>query len=93
MVAWGYHVSDRIVIGGPVLVSATVIWFAGMVNYLLIGVAVGLLISAVSGALRNPDGLFLDEDGAISDGFDRCELELEFDSSKKGFLELVFFWY
>ncbi|KAL7217653.1 hypothetical protein ACSBR2_010986 [Camellia fascicularis] len=68
MVAWGYHVSDRIVIGGLVLVSAMAIWFAGLVNYLLIGVAVGLLISAVHGALRNPDGLFLDEEDAVSDG-------------------------
>ncbi|KAL7219972.1 hypothetical protein ACSBR2_012938 [Camellia fascicularis] len=85
MVAWGYHVSDRIVIGGPVLVSATVIWFAGMVNYLLIGVAVGLLISAVCGALRNPDGLFLDEDGAISDGLIGANLNSNLIPRRKGF--------
>ncbi|GMP55773.1 hypothetical protein CsSME_00020497 [Camellia sinensis var. sinensis] len=85
MVVWGYHVSDRTVIRGLVLVSATVIWFAGMVNYLLIGVAVGLLISAVNGALRNPDGLFLDEDGAISDGLIGANLNSNLIPRRKGF--------
>ncbi|XAR56854.1 hypothetical protein NMG60_11037475 [Bertholletia excelsa] len=68
MVAWGHHVDDRLVIASLVVVSVAAVWFTGMVNSLLIGIALGLLISAVHGVLRNPEGLFLDEDDAATNG-------------------------
>ncbi|KAH7861829.1 hypothetical protein Vadar_031414 [Vaccinium darrowii] len=68
MAAWGRHVDDRVVIVGLVLVSVVAIWIVGMVNVLLVGVAVGVLICAVHGVVRNSQGLFLDEDDAVSSG-------------------------
>ncbi|KAA8523485.1 hypothetical protein F0562_009908 [Nyssa sinensis] len=68
MIVWGHHVSDRLVMVGLVLVTAVAVCFTGTVNNLLIGIAVGLLILAVHGVLRNPEGLFLDEDDAFSNG-------------------------
>lgn len=68
MAAWGRHVDDRVVILGLVLVSFAVLWIVGKVNVLLIGVAVGVLICAVHAVVRNPQGLFLDEDDAVSSG-------------------------
>ncbi|XP_052206590.1 PRA1 family protein G2 [Diospyros lotus] len=68
VVVWGHHVDDRLVIGGLALVTVLAVWFTGEVTYLLNGVAVGLLISAIHGALRNPDGLFLDEEDAVFNG-------------------------
>ncbi|PSS05985.1 PRA1 family protein, partial [Actinidia chinensis var. chinensis] len=71
MVAWGRHVDDRIVIVGLILVSVIAVWLTGSVNTLWIGISVGVLISAVHGMFRNPQGLFLDENDAVSDGLIR----------------------
>ncbi|KAH6822837.1 hypothetical protein C2S53_017236 [Perilla frutescens var. hirtella] len=68
LLIWGRHVSDWAVICGLVVLSAVALWLTGPLNSLSIGIIVGLLISAVHGALRNPEGLFLDENDAVSSG-------------------------
>lgn len=65
---YGCHVDDWIVSFGLALGTILVIWLVGMVNTLFIGVSVGFLISAVHGVFRDTDGLFLDEDDAVSNG-------------------------
>ncbi|XP_075483310.1 PRA1 family protein G2-like [Primulina tabacum] len=68
LLIWGYHVNDLAVILGLVLVSIAALWIIGPLNNLSIGIGVGLLIFAIHGVLRNPEGLFLDENDAVSDG-------------------------
>lgn len=53
---------------GLVVVSAVALWTTGPLNSLSMGIGVGLLISVVHGVLRNPEGLFLDENDAVSNG-------------------------
>ncbi|KZV22143.1 hypothetical protein F511_37158 [Dorcoceras hygrometricum] len=64
----GYHVNDWAVILGLVLVSIAAFWITGPLNNLSIGIGVGLLIFVIHGVLRNPQGLFLDENDAVSEG-------------------------
>lgn len=64
----GRQVSDWAVILGLVVVSAVALWTTGPLNSLSMGIGVGLLISVVHGVLRNPEGLFLDENDAVSNG-------------------------
>ncbi|KAK3013349.1 hypothetical protein RJ639_008342 [Escallonia herrerae] len=71
LVVLGRHVSDWAVMVGLVTVSVLAVWFTGILNNLLIGIGVGVLISAVHGVFRNPEGLFLDENEAASDGLIR----------------------
>ncbi|GFP94786.1 pra1 family protein g2 [Phtheirospermum japonicum] len=68
LLIWGHQVSDWAVIVGLVLVSIAAFWITGPLNSLSIGVGLGLLISVVHGVLRNPEGLFLDENDAVSNG-------------------------
>lgn len=53
---------------GLVCVSVAAFWITGPLNSLSIGIGIGLLIAVVHGVLRNPEGLFLDEDDAVSNG-------------------------
>ncbi|KAF8414330.1 hypothetical protein HHK36_002331 [Tetracentron sinense] len=64
----GHHLSDRVILVGLIAVSAVLVWFTGVVQNMIIGVGTGLVISAVHGVFRNPDGLFLDENEAVSRG-------------------------
>ncbi|PIN12645.1 Prenylated rab acceptor 1 [Handroanthus impetiginosus] len=68
LIIWGHQVSDWAVILGLVLVSVAALWITGPLNSLSIGIVIGLLISVVHGLLRNPEGLFLDENDAVSNG-------------------------
>ncbi|KAI3456735.1 hypothetical protein Pfo_013398 [Paulownia fortunei] len=68
LLIWGHHISDWAVILGLGLVSIAALWITGPLNSLSIGIGVGLLISFVHGVLRNPEGLFLDENDAVSNG-------------------------
>ncbi|MCD9644195.1 hypothetical protein HAX54_032343 [Datura stramonium] len=68
MVVRGHQVSDLVVISGLVIVSVIAVWFTGILNNLLIGVGIGVLVSVIHGGLRNPEGLFVDEDDAVSTG-------------------------
>lgn len=60
--------SDWAVIGGLVALTVVGLWITGPLNSLSIGISAGLLISVVHGVLRNPEGLFLDENDAASTG-------------------------
>ncbi|XP_059662313.1 PRA1 family protein G2-like [Cornus florida] len=71
MIVLGHHVSDRIVMVGLVVGSLVAVWFTGTVNILLVGIGSGLLIAVLHGVFRNPEGLFLDEDDAVSNGLIR----------------------
>ncbi|XP_030446879.1 PRA1 family protein G2 [Syzygium oleosum] len=64
----GHQLNDRLVLCALVLVSLSAIWFVGRVENLVIGIGAGSLLCGVHGVLRNPDGLFLDEDEAASQG-------------------------
>lgn len=68
MVVWGHHVDDRIVMVGLVVITALTVWLTGFVDNLLVGIGIGLLIAAIHGVFRNPEGLFLDENDAASNG-------------------------
>lgn len=68
MVVLGHQVSDLVVISGLVTVSAIAVWFTGILNNLMIGIMIGVLLSVIQGSLRNPEGLFVDEDDAVSTG-------------------------
>lgn len=60
--------SDWTVIGGLVVLTVVGLWITGPLNSLSVGISAGLLISVVHGVLRNPEGLFLDENDAASTG-------------------------
>ncbi|KAF5803388.1 putative prenylated rab acceptor P [Helianthus annuus] len=68
MVVWGHHVHDHLVTAGLVFVTGIAVWWLGFVSSLLIGVAVGVLVSVVHGVFRNPRGIYLDEIDAESEG-------------------------
>ncbi|XP_075494706.1 PRA1 family protein G2-like isoform X3 [Primulina tabacum] len=68
LLIWGYHVNDWAVILGLVVISIAALWITGPLNNLSIGISVGLLIFVIHGVLRNPEGLYLDENDAVSDG-------------------------
>ncbi|PHU12863.1 hypothetical protein BC332_19793 [Capsicum chinense] len=68
MVVFGHQVSDLIVIVGLLTVSAITIWFTGILNNLMVGIGIGVLVSVIHGSLRNPEGLFVDEDDAVTAG-------------------------
>ncbi|KAG9143167.1 hypothetical protein Leryth_027323 [Lithospermum erythrorhizon] len=40
----------------------------GMFNHLLVGFSIGVLLCFLHGAFKNPEGLFLDENDAVSGG-------------------------
>ncbi|KAL3851072.1 hypothetical protein ACJIZ3_012954 [Penstemon smallii] len=64
----GRHVSDFAVILGLVLISIAALWITGPLNSLSTGIGLGLVVSVIHGVLRNPEGLFLDENDAVSNG-------------------------
>ncbi|KAL8208965.1 hypothetical protein R6Q57_008377 [Mikania cordata] len=68
MVVWGHHVHDHVVTVCLVFVTGIAIWSLDLVSNLLIGVTVGILISVIHGVFRNPQGIYLDEIDAASDG-------------------------
>lgn len=68
MVVLGHQVSDLAVISGLATVSAIVVWYTGILSSLMIGIMMGVLLSVIHGGLRNPEGLFVDEDDAVSTG-------------------------
>lgn len=65
---WGHHVSDWAVLVGLGLVSVLVVWASGGLGSVLLGLVVGLVLCGVHGLLRNPEGLFLNENDAASQG-------------------------
>ncbi|XP_047978067.1 PRA1 family protein G2 [Salvia hispanica] len=64
----GHHVSDWAVIAGLAMLSILALYITGPLHNLSIGIIAGLLIAVVHGVLRNPEGLFLDENDAVSTG-------------------------
>ncbi|KVI10275.1 PRA1 family protein G2-like [Cynara cardunculus var. scolymus] len=68
MVVWGHHVHDHLVTAGLVFITGISIWIIGFVSNLLIGIGLGVLISVVHGVLRNPQGIYLDENDAEFEG-------------------------
>ncbi|KAI3427768.1 PRA1 family protein [Psidium guajava] len=64
----GHQLNDRLVLCALVLVSLSAIWLVGRVENVVIGIGAGSLLCGVHGVLRNPDGLFLDENEAASQG-------------------------
>lgn len=68
MVVMGRNISDRAVIVGLVLGSVAVAWATGVLTNLLIGISAGLVLLAIHGLLRNSEGLFLDENDAVTNG-------------------------
>uniref|UniRef100_A0A7N0U5C8 PRA1 family protein n=1 Tax=Kalanchoe fedtschenkoi TaxID=63787 RepID=A0A7N0U5C8_KALFE len=68
LLVFGRVVGDRLVLTGLIVVSVIVVWSLGVASNLLWGTAIGIAASIVHGVFRNPQGLFLDEDEAFSDG-------------------------
>ncbi|XP_043689275.1 PRA1 family protein G2 [Telopea speciosissima] len=68
LIMWGYHVSDRMVLLALILLSFSAVWFTGVLHNLIVGLCIGLLLSAIHGVFRNSDGLFMDEGEAASTG-------------------------
>ncbi|XP_060188767.1 PRA1 family protein G2-like [Lycium barbarum] len=68
MVVLGHQISDLVVISGLVIVSVSVVWFTGILNNLMIGLGLGFLVALIHGGLRNTEGLFVDENEAVSTG-------------------------
>uniref|UniRef100_A0A7N0RCB8 PRA1 family protein n=1 Tax=Kalanchoe fedtschenkoi TaxID=63787 RepID=A0A7N0RCB8_KALFE len=68
LLVFGRVVGDRLVLTGLIVVTVIVVWWLGVVSNLLWGTAIGIDASIVHGVFRNPQGLFLDEDEAFSDG-------------------------
>ncbi|KAI3939404.1 hypothetical protein MKW98_022272 [Papaver atlanticum] len=62
-------VNDRLVLMGLVIISLLTIVFTEVFRTSMFGLGIGIIISAIHGAFRNPDGLFLNEDEAASTGF------------------------
>lgn len=68
LVLWGHHLSDWTVLVGLLLVSFAALWLSTGLANVLLGLAVGLLLCGLHGLIRNPQGLFLDENQAASTG-------------------------
>ncbi|VVB16187.1 unnamed protein product [Arabis nemorensis] len=68
LILWGFQVGNRTVVLFLVLASVWAIWFTSSAVNLAVGVVVGLLLCAIHSVLRNSDGLFLEEDDAVTGG-------------------------
>ncbi|XP_068643776.1 PRA1 family protein G2 [Aristolochia californica] len=68
LLLWGRHVTDTFVLAALVAVSVLAVWSTGSLGTLAGGLAIGGLIVAVHGFLRNDEGLFLNEQEAVSRG-------------------------
>ncbi|KAI3969580.1 hypothetical protein MKX01_020141 [Papaver californicum] len=62
-------INDRLVLMGLVMISLLTIVFTEFFQTLMFGLGIGFIISAIHGAFRNPDGLFINEAEAASTGF------------------------
>ncbi|OMO83842.1 Prenylated rab acceptor PRA1 [Corchorus capsularis] len=71
LVLWGHCVSDRLVIFFLAFLSVLAVWVCGALQNLALGLVIGVLVCGVHAILRNSDGLFLDENDAISTGLVR----------------------
>lgn len=68
MFLFGNEISNQSVLWSLILSSLVAIWYTGAMNHLMVGLSVGVLVCILHGVLKNPDGLFLDENDAVSDG-------------------------
>lgn len=68
LLLWGFQVGDRTVVCFLVLASVWAVWFTSSAVSLAVGVGVGLLLCTVHSLIRNSDGVFLEEDDAITGG-------------------------
>nr|XP_043618738.1 PRA1 family protein G2 [Erigeron canadensis] len=68
VVVYGHNVHDHVVTCGLVLVSFFCVLCLGFGWNLVVGIAVGALISVVHAVFRNDEGIYLDENDAVSEG-------------------------
>lgn len=68
LVVFGHHFSDWAVFVGLGLASLAVVWLSSGLGTLILGLGVGLLVCGLHGLIRDPEGLFLDENDAVSAG-------------------------
>ncbi|CAA7062606.1 unnamed protein product [Microthlaspi erraticum] len=68
LILWSFQVGNRTVLLFLFLVSVWAIWFTSSAASLAIGVGVGLLLCITHSVIRNSDGLFLEEDDAVTGG-------------------------
>ncbi|XP_071725732.1 PRA1 family protein G2 [Rutidosis leptorrhynchoides] len=68
MLIYGHHVPDNIVTAGLALITGVCVWIIGFVLSLSIGIAVGVFVSFVHAVFRNPNGIYFDENDAVSEG-------------------------
>ncbi|KAL4311904.1 hypothetical protein GQ457_01G050030 [Hibiscus cannabinus] len=71
LVLWGHCVSDRFVLLSLAFLSLLAVWVCGVFQTLALGLGIGVLICGAHALLRNSDGLFIDEDDAVSTGLVR----------------------
>ena len=64
-------VSDRLVLFSLAFLSVLAVWVCGVLQNLALRLGIGVLICGVHALVRNSDGLFLDENDAISTGLVR----------------------
>ncbi|GLT26442.1 hypothetical protein SLA2020_015060 [Shorea laevis] len=72
LVLWGHSIPHRWVPFCLVGVSILAVWVCGVVENLVIGFVLGCLVCGVHAIFRNPDGLYLEENDAVSLGLVRC---------------------
>ncbi|XP_022717866.1 PRA1 family protein G2 [Durio zibethinus] len=68
LVLCGHCVSDRLVLFSLAFLSVSAVWVCGVLPNLALGFGIGVLVCGVHALLRNSDGLFLDENDAVSTG-------------------------
>lgn len=68
LVVFGHHFSDWAVFVGLGLASLAVVWLSSGLGTLILGLGVGFLVCGLHGLIRDPEGLFLDENDAVSAG-------------------------
>ncbi|KAB2068424.1 hypothetical protein ES319_A08G030700v1 [Gossypium barbadense] len=71
LVVWGHSVNDRFVLLVLAFLSVLAVWICGVFQNLSLGLGIGVLVCGVHALLRNSDGLFLDENDAVSTGLVR----------------------
>ncbi|KAF6135300.1 hypothetical protein GIB67_033336 [Kingdonia uniflora] len=68
LILWGYHVGNQVVLVALIVLSVLAVWFTGFLQDFSIGLGIGIILAALHGTFRNPEGLFLDESEAASSG-------------------------
>ncbi|KAE8667051.1 Tir-nbs resistance protein [Hibiscus syriacus] len=71
LVLWGHCVSDRFVLLSLAFLSVLAVWVCDLFENLALGLVIGVLICGAHALLRNSDGLYIDEDAAVSTGLVR----------------------